>query len=566
VRRCFVTVAGTRQVHYRRHGSGPPLVLLHESPQTSVGFVPLMEELGDRFTTIAFDTPGFGLSDPLPLVRPEIADYADATAEAIVALGLGGIPVPVYGNHTGALIALELTRRAPAAVAVAILDGIPVFGEEEAADLAAHYTPSLAPAFDGSHLLLAWARDRGSFTHFPWYRPDIAHRIDLPMASPAELHRRVLNVLRVSDRYERSYQAAFRYRPLAVLAEAQAPLALVCRTDDLQTSRQARLPASHASEILPQDRWLARIAEVALAHSTAAAAPPESVPAGIPGRITRAYVDTPAGQLLVRRAGPAAAPAPAAAAAVAPAAPAPAAPAPAPAPARPIVLVHGSPGGARLLEPLLAALGATGPALAIDLPGYGDSDPPPWSAPTVGDFADVLGAALDALGLTRVDLYGTGSGAAIAAELAIRRPGLVGALAVDAIEVDGSALTGQLAPALLDERFVSLEPSFDGAHLLRAWAMVTDASRWSPWVDRIPAARIDRDWSVQELHDRTVDLLLSGPTYPLALRAALLYPLRERLALVPAPTLVDGDAEPPRQPDAAAARAAALRAWLATSA
>lgn len=137
MRRCTVTLPGARRVHYRRHGCGcrPPLVLLRESPETSLQYVPLMEELGDCFTTIALDTPGRGHSEPLGLEQPEIADYAAATVEALVALGLG--PVPASGTHTGAMIALELACSAPELVAVAVA-------------LAARYAPPLGVEADGS--------------------------------------------------------------------------------------------------------------------------------------------------------------------------------------------------------------------------------------------------------------------------------------------------------------------------------------------------------------------------------------------------------------------------------
>ena len=517
-------------MHYRRHGSGPPLVLLHESPQTSAGFVPLMEELGDRFTTIALDTSGFGLSDPLQVERPEIADYADATAAALEALGLG--PVPVCGNHTGSLIALELARRAPHVVSVAILDGLPMF-DEDAPDMAAHYAPPFTPAFDGSHLLLAWTRHRDGFVYFQWYRRDAAHRLDLPMATPAALQQRMVDGLRVGARYGLSFQAAFRYRPIEVLPAARAPLALVCRVGDLQASRQSRVPARFAAAVLPREGWLARIVEAALTHSTSADAPPEAATAQIHGRINRAYVDTPGGQLLVRQAKPGR---------------------PGDRDRRPVVLVHGSPGGARPLEPLLAALGETGPAWALDLPRYGDSPGALAGSPTIGDYA----GALAALGLAGSDLYGTGTGAVVAAELAVCRPDLVHALVLD----DVAPTDGAIPPSQLEDRFVSLEPTLDGAHLLRAWAMVTDASRWAPWTERVPAARIDLDLGAQELQDRTFDLLLTGPPYPLASRAAAAYPLRERLPAVKVPTLVAGSGGEPTLPDDAAARAAALRGWF----
>lgn len=69
VRRRYAHING-RAVHYRRAGSGPPIVLVHASPQSSLSLTPLIKFLAPRFTVFAFDTPGFGFSDPLPKKNP----------------------------------------------------------------------------------------------------------------------------------------------------------------------------------------------------------------------------------------------------------------------------------------------------------------------------------------------------------------------------------------------------------------------------------------------------------------------------------------------------------------
>ena len=103
----FVT-SGERRVMVRRAGSGPPVVLLHESPRSSAAFIPMIEALAERFTVIAPDTPGYGGSDPLDLHRPQIADYADALKEVMDALGLER--AALFGRHTGAAIAIEFAN------------------------------------------------------------------------------------------------------------------------------------------------------------------------------------------------------------------------------------------------------------------------------------------------------------------------------------------------------------------------------------------------------------------------------------------------------------------------
>ena len=114
VTRHFVDVDG-RQVHYRRVGEGPPVLMVHESPTTGVMLLPLARQLADLgYTALALDTPGYGASDPLPGIEaPTIADYADGLLETFAPLGLKR--PHVYGSHTGAMIVLELGLRHPRA-------------------------------------------------------------------------------------------------------------------------------------------------------------------------------------------------------------------------------------------------------------------------------------------------------------------------------------------------------------------------------------------------------------------------------------------------------------------
>ena len=123
--RIVETLDGRRKVGYRRFGDGPPVVLLHASPRSAVAVLPLGEALAGRFTVFAFDTPGFGWSDPLRIARPDAADFGDALIAAFDALGLDR--VPVYGTHTGAAIAVAAAGHHPARVSAVALDGYGMF-------------------------------------------------------------------------------------------------------------------------------------------------------------------------------------------------------------------------------------------------------------------------------------------------------------------------------------------------------------------------------------------------------------------------------------------------------
>ena len=112
MRRAYAEIS-TGQIHYHEAGDGRPLVLLHMTASSSTMYERMLPLLAERFRAIAIDTPGFGLSDPLP-EQPTIAAYAAALAELLDALGLD--QVDVVGFHTGASIALELAVTEPARV------------------------------------------------------------------------------------------------------------------------------------------------------------------------------------------------------------------------------------------------------------------------------------------------------------------------------------------------------------------------------------------------------------------------------------------------------------------
>ena len=122
IERAFLTLPG-RQVHYRRAGGGPAVVLLHQSPKSSEELIPMMRLLAPHFTVLAPDTPGYGLSDPIaaPDTEPEIDAFADAVAEFFDGMGLER--AGVYGLHTGAAIGTRFAARYPERVAALVANG-----------------------------------------------------------------------------------------------------------------------------------------------------------------------------------------------------------------------------------------------------------------------------------------------------------------------------------------------------------------------------------------------------------------------------------------------------------
>ena len=499
---------GERQVHYRRVGNGPPIVMLHPSPGSSWGLEGRMLALSRGHTVIALDTPGYGESHGLGLEQPTIADYAAAIPAALDAMGLH--KVDLWGSHTGAAIALETAVRFPDRVRRVVLDGLPAYPPEERERYLKHYTPSLAPRDDGGHLLTMWSMRRDMYLFSPWFDHSAAARRVADMPTVETLHGNAVDFLRSGPNYWQGYHAAFRYDALPALARVAVPtLVSVSGGDSLQRHLSRMTDVSPQVQVKPPDgdldaRTLSFLAGQPL--NAAAAAPP---PAPRPDRITRDYVDTSVGQLLVRRTGPDS--------------------------GRPLVLLHASPSSSKGLEPLMLELAGNRPVVTFDNPGNGDSAPVP-GVPEIWDTAAVLLEAIRASGFAEYDLYGTHTGALAAMEVAVADPEGVKHLILDGITLFSPEQTADY----LANYVQPLPVRWDGSQLIWAWNFLRDQAFFWPWYNRTAAGtRVGVEPpSAQRLHANLVEFIKGGTTYHLNYRAAFAYPTRERLPLLAVPTLI----------------------------
>jgi len=91
---------------------------------------------------------------------------------------------------------------------------------------------------------------------------------------------------------------------------------------------------------------------------------------------------------------------------------------------RPLVCFHMSPYSGVIYETFMAEMGRDRVVIAMDTPGFGNSDPSPQQ-PTITDYARVALDLLNAKLITDVDLMGYHTGSKVAVETAINNPNLV---------------------------------------------------------------------------------------------------------------------------------------------
>ncbi len=149
------------QVHYRiaqpvQNTTKPPLICFHHTPGSSRHFDPFIRIMGRDRTVIAFDTPGYGQSEPPPTPVP-LEGYAAALGDAVAALGYGGeeTPIDVLGYLTGSLIATELAVTRPTMIRRLILVSSPVWTAEERPGRMERWEQFETWSDDGSYVLNA---------------------------------------------------------------------------------------------------------------------------------------------------------------------------------------------------------------------------------------------------------------------------------------------------------------------------------------------------------------------------------------------------------------------------
>lgn len=96
----------------------------------------------------------------------------------------------------------------------------------------------------------------------------------------------------------------------------------------------------------------------------------------------------------------------------------------------PVILIHGLGATKASFLPTVAALAPGHRTIAVDLPGFGDSDKPLRGTYDARYFAEAMIALLDSLELERAHVIGNSMGGRVAIELGLRFPDRLGRLAL----------------------------------------------------------------------------------------------------------------------------------------
>lgn len=185
----------------------------------------------------------------------------------------------------------------------------------------------------------------------------------------------------------------------------------------------------------------------------------------------------------------------------------------------PVLLLHQTPRSWDEYRDVLPLIGAHRRAIAIDTPGFGDSEALP-DTPTIEGWAATALQVMDALGVERFAVVGHHTGAAIAAEIAARDPARIAAAVLSACPfVDAARRQHHDGQRVIDD----VTERADGSHLTELW------NRRRPFY---PEGDVDL------LRRFMADALRSGPMAVEGHRVVNRYHMEDRVGLIASPVLV----------------------------
>jgi haloalkane dehalogenase len=438
--RHFIRV-GNRRVHYRRAGSGPCLLMVHQSPRSSAEYEPLMKKWAQHFTCIAPDTAGFGQSDPLT-GNPEIGDFSQALIDLLDALGIE--KTAAYGFHSGGIILVSAAKRRPERFSALAIGGYAIWTAEEMALFGKSYLPPFRPSAYGEHLQWLWNRILEQTWFFPWF--DVRHeaRISVAHDDPVRTDAVVREMLDSGDAYRAGYGAVLRApRDIPKVDAETVPVLIAAYDGDPLQAHIARLgemPASWRAQAVatPADLEAACLAHLQRAPALPCPSLPENSDGGFI-HVSRSGFDGLIHWRGDRESG--------------------------------TVRLHAPGRAAELLD--------VADALVIDLPGHGLSDDwQPGHRPELHDWSAITAQVIMTLSFAKSRvIIGEGLSALLAADIArhVDASGW-GAMAAHIPAASESKRWTELAiPDLTPDRF--------GGYLSAAWSAVRAAHFFWPWFE-----------------------------------------------------------------------------------
>lgn len=213
------------QIHFGTAGSGPALLLIHQSSSSMEEYASLIPYLAKTYQLVFFDLPGHGMSSD-PSREPGVEEFTKVALAVIDHLQIK--KCSVLGHHGGALMTMNFAYRYPERTEKVILSGTSGLKTEEEKvafnqNLANKKKVGLAK--DGQSLLLAWQR-------YVAYMPD---------AEVNDVLRPFLNSVMTRMRPYDAHHAVLKWNRQTALENLTVPVLLLQGMRDEFVSHQENL-------------------------------------------------------------------------------------------------------------------------------------------------------------------------------------------------------------------------------------------------------------------------------------------------------------------------------------
>ena len=154
-----------------------PLVILHQLPGSSALYESLICRLGNSVPVIAFDMPGHGESEELLTNVQTIDSWSNTLLSVLTTLNVNSCHL--YGHNGGGAVAAQFAIDHPDRVAGLIFDAPVYLNKNKCQDWVDQWLDGLetvAPSWDGSHLLRIWHMRRDMCLWWPWFEKSHQHK------------------------------------------------------------------------------------------------------------------------------------------------------------------------------------------------------------------------------------------------------------------------------------------------------------------------------------------------------------------------------------------------------
>jgi pimeloyl-ACP methyl ester carboxylesterase len=200
-----------------------------------------------------------------------------------------------------------------------------------------------------------------------------------------------------------------------------------------------------------------------------------------------------------------------------------------------ILLLHPTPRSSSLMEPLMQLLAPYYTVLAIDLPGYGQSQSLNEPIQGIQSYLPTIHNFILSQNIKHLKIYGTATGAQLAIAYGLQYANYVSHLYLD----NAAHFTETQYEGIMEKYFIDITPKVDGSHLKTLWEHVVKSSQYFPWYSQLPEDCFSTHPAPEAILQSIFnDYLLAGPNYADAYKAAFAHERATHVQALHVPTTI----------------------------